>query len=157
MLTRNVSHATSLTELCMIFHALCFGVMLQLGLVRHSMHNTRLDLQDANERWKSLGLPWAPPRVSQPLGTTGHVHLLMEHPAMCCLSNLNLGWFTTIINDDFCTARQCFGDDMASSPSTSLEGVLRTSWCFQPPWNKPWYNFQGLIPAPYATNTALSL
>ena len=38
--------------------------------------------------------PWS----SHPPGTTAHVQLLST---LCCLSNLNSGWFITIINDDF--------------------------------------------------------
>lgn len=50
---------------------------------------------------KALSYPEHSPRSSHSLGITAQVHLLMEPYTMCCLSNLNSGWFTTIINDDF--------------------------------------------------------
>lgn len=68
------------------------------------------------------------PRSSHPPRTTAHIHLLMEPHTRCCLSNLNSGWFTTVVLP--------YSDWTMAQPwlSTSLEGELKTSWCFWPPW-----------------------
>lgn len=75
----------------MTFHVLHFEDEAMAWPGKREDAQRQLDLWDADERQKSLELPWASPTISHPLGTTAHVHLLMEPHTTCCHSNLRWG------------------------------------------------------------------
>lgn len=109
-----------------------FTLGVVLGLVRLSMCDAMLGSGDA--RWEMEKLRAAP---SNSLGAPTHQNpqhtsnLLMEPQARCCLSNLNSGWFTAVID-----GLLPLSDLAMAQPwlSTSLEGGLKTSQCFWTPW-----------------------
>lgn len=143
-LTRNMSR----TDWAATFHTLPLGGHAWSNKTQHVWCHAGLrgrKMRDGKAQSCSEQLP----RSSHPPGTRAHIHFLMEPCTSCCLSNLNSGFI--VFNCNWWILVLPYSDSAMAQPwlSTSLEGGLKTSWCFRPPWS--------IISKDYATSMVLAL